>query len=173
VNETVRIRLEAIPAHQQVENSHRKGQTSLEVVPNTVHHLFEMADGGQHGEHGFDDHAFIVGIGRTRLQIGGIACFGMKAQIGEDHGAILIASDQRLKGGVMDVGGVTLPIDHLTEMVEQETQLAPHNPAPIGQPFPANLLLRATFANRMDQLNPVTVDHTQQTGGTKKRLVQS
>jgi len=38
--------MEAIPTDQQVEHRHRKGQTSLEATPSSVHDLFEMANGG-------------------------------------------------------------------------------------------------------------------------------
>ncbi len=47
----------------------------------------------------------------VRPLIGRIALLGMKAKIREDHHATLIALDQRLKGGVMHIGGVTVPID--------------------------------------------------------------
>ncbi len=49
MNEAVRVRLEAIPSDQQIENGHGKGQTSLEIGPNAMHDFFEMANGGQHG----------------------------------------------------------------------------------------------------------------------------
>jgi hypothetical protein len=45
-----------------------------------------------------------------------------KAVIGEDHCAVFIALDQELKGDIVDMGRIPLPIDHLAEMIEQETQ---------------------------------------------------
>ena len=136
-----------------------------------MHDFLEMANGGQHGQNGFDNHAFIVAEWLTHLQIGRIALFGMEAMIGKDHRAIFDALDQRVKDGVMNIRCITTPIDHLTEMVEQEAELAAHNPASVGIPLLANLLLRTAFAHRMDQFNPVAINDTQQVG-VRKQLVQ-
>ena len=73
-----------------------------------------------------------------------------------------------MKGSVMHIGRITIPTDHLTEVVEQETQLATDDPAAVGKPFLANLLLRTTFPNGVDQLNSIAIDHTQQPGFSQK-----
>lgn len=85
----------------------------------------------------------------------------MEAMIGENHGAIFEALDQWMKGSVMHIGRIILPADHLTQMVEQETQFAANNPASAGIDIFANLLLRSSFANRVDRFDPITIDHTQ------------
>jgi len=47
-------------------------------------------------------------------------------------------------------------------MIEYETQLAPHNPTPVRQPFPADLLLAAVFPARMKQFDAIGIDQTEQ-----------
>lgn len=42
-----------------------------------------MANGGEHGQHGFNDHALIVIEGLSDLKIGWIAIFGVEAMIGK------------------------------------------------------------------------------------------
>lgn len=158
------VSMKAIPTDQQVENGHGESQTSLKVGPTTVQNFLEMANGGQHGQNGFDNHAFIVVKWRTHLQIGWIAVFSMKTMIRENDHAIFVALDQGVKGAVMDIGRITIPINHLAEMVEQETQFATHNPTAVGVAFSADLLLRTTLANGMDELNSVTVNDTQEAG---------
>ena len=111
MNEGSRVRMKAIPTDQQVEKGHRKDQTSLKVDPNPVHDFREMANGGQHGQNGFDKHAFIMVEGLAHLQIGWVAFFGVEAMIGEDHGTIFEALDQRVKGTIMHIGHVTRPLD--------------------------------------------------------------
>jgi hypothetical protein len=135
VNEASRVRVEAIPTDQQIENGHGEGQTGLKVDPNAMHDFHEMANGGQHGQDRFDDHALIMVEWLIHLQIGWISVFVVKAMIREDHGAIFVVLDERLKGAVMDIRRVTTPIDHLTEMVEQETQFAPTIQRRLEYPF--------------------------------------
>lgn len=164
------VRMEVLPTAQQVENGHRKGQTGLEVIPSTVYHLLEMANGGQHGKDRFDDHAFIMVEWLAHLQIGRITIFGMEAMIREDHRAIFAALDPRMKGTVMHICGVTIPVDHLADMLEQETQLAGNDPAPVGIALLANLLFRTAFTHRVDQINAVALDHTEQAGIDQKGI---
>jgi hypothetical protein len=170
VNETRQVRMEPIPTGQQVENNHRKGQTGAEIIPNPVHHFLEMANGGQHRKDGFDNHVLIMVERLAHLQISRVPFFGMESMIREDRGAIYETLIQRMRVAIMHVGGVTVPVDHLGEMVEQERQLAAYDPAPIGIAFLTNLLLQVSFAHRVDQLDPIAVDDTQQTGFDQKAV---
>lgn len=60
MNKTIRVRMEAIPTDKLIEKGHGKGQTGLDVILNAMHDLCEMANGGEYGKHGFDEHAFIM-----------------------------------------------------------------------------------------------------------------
>jgi hypothetical protein len=163
MNEAGRVRLETIPTDQQVKNSHRKSQTSLEVSPITMGNLLEMANSSQHGKDRFDNHTLIVVKRFANLEIGRIALFGMEPKIGENNRTAFETLDQRMKSGVMDISLITISANHLAEMIEQEAQLTSDNPAAVGKSFPANLMLRTPFTDRVDQLDPIAIDHTQQT----------
>ncbi len=45
------IGLEAMPLDQHIEGRHGECQARLKIRPAPMHHLFDMADERQHGEH--------------------------------------------------------------------------------------------------------------------------
>lgn len=49
MDKTLIIGFQPIPLNQDVESSHREGQTGFEIIPNTMTNTFEMANCGQHG----------------------------------------------------------------------------------------------------------------------------
>ena len=53
------IGLKAMPLHQEVEHGYRESQPSPKVGPNPMSDLFEMANGREHGQDPFDNHADI------------------------------------------------------------------------------------------------------------------
>lgn len=121
MNEAGWVGLKAFPTNQQVEQGHCEGQSCLKISPSAVHDFLEMADGGQHGQYSFDNHALVVVERLTHLQVSRIASGGVKAMIGEHHRAIFEALDQGMKGSVMDIGRITVPANHLPQMIEQKT----------------------------------------------------
>ena len=50
-HEARRVGLEAMPLHQQIKRGHGERKVRLKIRPGPMHHLFEMADERQHGEH--------------------------------------------------------------------------------------------------------------------------
>src|SRR5712691_3413554 len=57
--EARRIGLEAMPLDQHIEGRHGEREPGLKIGPAPMHHLFEMADKRQHGEHGLHQHAVL------------------------------------------------------------------------------------------------------------------
>ena len=55
-HEARRMGLEAMPLDQHVEDGHGECQTRLKIFPHALHDPLEMADQGQHGEHGLQAH---------------------------------------------------------------------------------------------------------------------
>src|SRR6266568_1257038 len=51
-----RVRLEAMPLDQHIEGGHGERQARLKIRPSPMHHLFEVADECQHGEHRLHEH---------------------------------------------------------------------------------------------------------------------
>ena len=55
-------------------------------------------------------------------------------------------------------------------LVQQQTEFAADNPAMVGQAFPADLLRAAAFADGMDELNPIGIDHPKHRWGGQEAL---
>jgi len=82
--ESILIHLPALPLDQHVEQRHGESQASLKVVRHAMHHLFEMADQGQHRIHRLDKHARVPVVAAAHFQIERITGFGMKAEISKE-----------------------------------------------------------------------------------------
>src|SRR6476646_7036392 len=109
-------------------------------------HLFEVTDIGEHREDGFDDHADIPLAALTDTQILWVPINLFKAGIREEHHVMPEFIDEMLKSGtIVDIGGVTLPINDASEVIKDKTELTTHNPALIGNPFFADLRCAAAF----------------------------
>lgn len=110
-----------MPLHQDVEQSQSEADPSLEIVPGFVGHALEVADIGEHGEHGFDDHADIPFPAFAKTQVGGMPIVLRKTGIGKDDHIVAEFVDQVLKrSAIMDIRSVTLPIDDAAQMVKHE-----------------------------------------------------
>ena len=148
---------------QQIKHRHSVSQPALKIGPDPMHHFLEMANQRQHRQHRFDDHAGVPFAPPAKAEVLRLPiCFG-KAFVTEQDHALGIALGQVLEGtAVVDVGGVDVPIHDQPEMIEDVGQLAANDPAPVREPFLADLLLTATFAARMEQLDALRVDQADQ-----------
>lgn len=117
----------------------------MKVAPGTMHDLLE--------KDGFNNHASVVVERLAYLEVGWVAFVGMKAMIRENFRMFFKHGNQRMKGRAVHISCVAIPVDYLTEMVEQKAQLATYDTAPIGIALPDNLLLGSSFADRVDQIN--------------------
>ena len=156
------IGLEAIPLDEQVEGGDGERQPRQDVIDHPMHDLFEMADQGQHREHGFDQHAVVPGAAPAELGIERIAGAGVEAGIGQDDHTLLEVLNQGMKPGVVGVGRQAHPTDDFTPVVGQQAQFNPHDPAVVRESFTTDLGRAAPLSNRMDQFDAVTIDNTQQ-----------
>ena len=105
MDESVFIRFETVPLHQQVEGSHGETQSCLEVVPNTMHHFLEVPDQGEHREYGFHHHALIPLPTFAEFEVGGVSLTGMETRITQHHHLVLKSLNQVLKSGVVRLRG--------------------------------------------------------------------
>src|SRR5262247_2030458 len=80
-HETRRVGPETMPLDQHVEGGHGERQARLKIGPAPMHHLFQMADERQHGEHRLDEHAVLPLPALTQFQVAGIPLHGMEAGI--------------------------------------------------------------------------------------------
>ena len=165
------IGLDAVPLDEQVEHRHGVSQPALEISPNPVHHLLEMTNQGQHGEHRFDNHARIPLASLANPDIFGMPVLLDKALITEQHHPSGIALGNLLKGAaVVDISRVDLPIHDQTQMIEHKTQFASDDPTPVGQPFLTDLSLAAAFPAWVEQFDAIGVNQTEQGRACHKAL---
>ena len=129
-----------------------------------MHHFFGVADQGEHGIDRFDQHPVVPGPARTDLEVGRVALAGVEARVTQDQHPVLEDLDQRVKQGIVNVGRRPQPADDAAPLVDQQTQFVADDPPVVGDSLPADWSGTASFPNRMDQFDAVTVDHPQQGG---------
>src|SRR5512144_202741 len=120
--------------------------------------FFEMAEGGEHGQHGLDHHPVIPLPSPADFKVVRIAGSGMKAGVTQhQHPA---ANDVR-EHLEMDIGGVSWgphPADDQSPAIQQHPQLDANDPAVVGDALAAYLARTAPFPDRVEQFNPVGID---------------
>ena len=110
-----------MPLDEHIEGGHGEREPSMEICPDTVHDLLEVAHDGQHREHRFHQHAVLPLAARTQFEIARVALRGMEASITQDNHLFFELSNQPLKGVICDVGGGTRPPHDQSPLIEQET----------------------------------------------------
>ncbi len=127
-----------------------------------MHHFLEMANQGQHRQSGFDDHTIIPLTALAQAQMVGMPILFAKPNIGKDHGFSCQVVHYLLKRRtIMDVGGVTIPVNDQAQLVLQQTQLTTDDPAAIGFALASDLLRTTPFTSRMNQLDAIGINHAQ------------
>ena len=112
----------------------------------------------------FDREALIPRVAFTAFDVGWWRVFLTQAQIRQRDRRSIILSGQRTKNGIGLIGCIPGPIDNLTSIVDQPRQFDADNLPPIRRAFLANLLWATPLAARMDQFNPIAVQHREKRG---------
>ncbi len=159
-NEAILIRFKAMPLHEDIEDSHSVGQSGFKVIPDSMPYFFEMTDGGEHGEHCLNDHTLIPYPARTDLHVDWITRFGVKGSVGENDHLFFKLFNQRLEGGIIDIGHIGSPVHHQSILVEYKTELSSNNPPVIGFALPAYLLWASSLTDWMDEFNPIGIGYS-------------
>src|SRR6266581_993790 len=108
-HEARRVGLEAVPLDQHIEGGHGERQARLKIPPAPMHHLLQMADERQHGEHRLHQHPVLPLPALTQFQVAGIPLRGMEAGVAQDNHPPINLLNQPLKGVVRGIGGGTRP----------------------------------------------------------------
>src|SRR5215470_4668291 len=169
-HEPRRIRLEAMPLDQYIEERHREREPGLKIRPRAVHDFLEVADERQHRQDRLYQHAIFPRAPLTEFQVGGIALRSMEGGITEDNHLPIHLLHQPLKGVIRDIGRGTRPPHDQSPLIEEQTQFPADDPAMIREAFAANLLRATTFPYRMDQLNAVGINDSQHGRGSQEDL---
>src|SRR6266849_3233504 len=159
-----------MPLDQDIEGRYGEREPGVELRPDSMHDLFDMADDGQHRQHRLYQQAVLPLPALTQAEVGGIALRGMEGSITENNHPAIKLPNEPLKGVIGDVGGGTRPPHDQPPLVEQQAEFAPDNPAVIREAFATNLLRAAAFTHRMDQFDPVRVDDPQHRRGGQEDL---
>ena len=107
-----------MPLDQQIKGGHGKGEPCVEILPHTVHHLFEMAHDGQHRQDRLDEDAILPLAALTQFEVAGIPLGSMKGGITQDNHPSVKVSNQPLKGIIRDIGGGTFPPHDQSPLIE-------------------------------------------------------
>jgi hypothetical protein len=153
---------QAIPEHQHVEQRHSIGQPRPQVAPRPMAHLLQPADRGQERQYRLHHHPHIPRAPRADLLVGWITRPAMKGTIRQDHHRVLEVGDQLLERVVGHGGSGIIPGHNQAIAVDHIGQLRAYDPAMVGQPLAADLLVGAIFAPGMAQLDAIGVRHAQQ-----------
>src|SRR5215475_8889899 len=134
-HETRRVGLETIPLDQHIEGRHGERQACLKIHPASMHHLFEMADDGQHGEYRLHQPAVLPLATLAQFQIARIALGSMEAGITQDNHALFKLPNQPLERVIRDIGRGTGPPHNQPPLIEQQTEFPPDDPAMVRHAF--------------------------------------
>src|SRR5215471_10456609 len=83
----------------------------------------------------------------------------METSVAQDNHASVDLANEPLKGIIGHIGRGAVPPHYQTMLVQQQTEFPADNPAMIGEPFVTDLLRAAAFADGVDELDAVSVDH--------------
>lgn len=122
MHDTVLIYVWGVPLHQEIEKRHRESQARFKICPDTMPHLLEMTNGGEHGQHRLHQHPHIPGPFFTHLEIGRIALGIVEAGIAEDDHLTVKLFNQSAEVLVVGIGGRTIPTYDVTQVVEHKRQ---------------------------------------------------
>ncbi len=161
MNKPLSVRLQVVPLHEKINSRQRKRQACLESSPGAVRDLFDMAHSGQHRQHRLHHHSGMPQAAVTELEVGRIPFFGMESPIAQDNHLAVESFTQGMKGGVRCVGTGTGPGHDQAKLVKEEAKFPPDNPAMVGFAFASDLLSPAACSHRMEQCNPIAIDHPQ------------
>ena len=106
-----------MPLDEHIKRRHSEGEAGLEIRPDAVHHLLEVADQRQHRQHRLDKHAVLPLPALTQFQVARIALRSMEASVAQDNHASVDLPNEPLKGIIGDIGRCTVPPYHQAILV--------------------------------------------------------
>src|SRR6266852_3933173 len=152
---------------KDVEHSNDTGQMGKDIGRNAVEDFLELANDGEHGKDGFNDHALIPGSFLAKLEMFRSTVGVAEAQVSQGDGLVLEGSSKAVEVLVGMVQGVEIPLDQASVSVEHDPKSSANHPPTLVTPFLADLPLAAPLPNGKQQLDGIAIHH-----GKRARLRQ-
>src|SRR5262245_59364057 len=76
--------LQTVPLDQDIEGRHGECELGVEIRPDPMHDLFEMADERQHRQHRLHQYAVLPLLVLTEFEVGGVILSGMETSVAQD-----------------------------------------------------------------------------------------
>ena len=121
------------------QSSHCLRQVFAGIQPDAIAHSLKLKDRRHRRPDDFHQHAHVPVTAPPEFHIRRIARRGMKAGLCQHNHAVLKGGDQRLRMRVVPVGGGGIPASHQLPLIQNEAEIAAHDPAMIGVTFLAGL----------------------------------
>lgn len=158
-------------SQQHIEQRDHRGQTSLNVGFQTMKDPLEATDDGGQRERGFHRHAIVPCALWAQLAVLWHPAFLPKAVVGQHDAASAERLDQFMELVIWRVHGIPIPVDHLTEAIENPAQLDTNAPSSFVFGFLAELLRAAPFPHGKQQFDRIAVDDQEKARIGQKPLV--
>src|SRR5215475_6833876 len=117
-HEAIHLGGQTMPLHQHVERGHRERETCLEILPDPVHDLLEVADHGEHRQDGLTEDAVVPLPALTHFEVRGIPRGRMEGRVTQHEHLVCHLLDEGLKGRVMDIRCGTIPRHYQAESID-------------------------------------------------------
>src|SRR5229473_1910363 len=145
---------------QTIEHGCNIAKACRQVLLHSMKDFLEMIDDGDDTENALNHQTIIAFAALTKLPVDRTFSALAEAQVAEHLGLLGPRGSDLLEVLVMRVGGRPFPVNDLPLWSNQPAEFHPHNPAMITLAFFANLSRTASFPNRVNQFQPVAIDHT-------------
>src|SRR5262245_18218027 len=104
-----RVGLQTVPLDQDIEGRHGECEPGMEIRPDPMHELFEMADERQHRQHRLHQHAVLPLPALTEFEVGGVTLSGLESTDAQDNVGPVDLLNEPLKGVIRHIRRRTIP----------------------------------------------------------------
>lgn len=154
------INIQTVPLLEQVEKGDGKGESHLEIRPNSLAQMFKFTNLREQRENCLDQHPIIPHAAPADFQIFRLIDVTPKAGVCQNDHFLAHLVDERQKRLIGNIRRFHRPIGDETELVRQQTEFTADNPFPrsktfLADSFSVGLMI---FSDRMTQLDAVRID---------------
>ena len=119
---SVFIKIQTIPVLEQVKERDRVSEPHLEIRPDTLAQMFQLANLREQRKDRFNQHPLVPLVERANLQIFRLIRASAKTVVRQDNHFLTHSFNQRQKFRVRDIRRLDLPVGNKSELVGNQTQ---------------------------------------------------